>query len=40
MQSSPLYTLFSFLMSLNDSVLDTEKLDRIFSPTFIVDYFL
>ena len=38
MQSLPLYTCL-FFMLLNDDTVDTEKLDEVCSPTFVVDEF-
>ena len=38
MQSLPLYTSCLFSMLLNDDIVDTEKLDGMSLPTFVVDY--
>ena len=39
MQSLPLYKLALFFMLLNDDIVDIEKPDGMFSPTFAVNQF-
>ena len=39
MQSLPLYKLALFFMLLNDDIVDIEKPDGMFSPTFVVNQF-
>ena len=39
MQSLPLYKLALFFMLLNDDIVDIEKPDGMFSPTFFVNQF-
>ena len=40
MKSLPLYTSYLYCMYLNHNILDTEKADGIYSPTFVADDFL
>ena len=39
MQSLPLYKLALLFMLLNDDIVDIEKPDGMFSPTFVVNQF-